>query len=132
MPSGRVMMAGWNSTTIEIFDPPYMFQPRPKILSAPSLVHHGANFTISAPNAGSIVKTVLVRPMAVTHQTESTTRGFRPRDGGFTCTEGEAHIPGNPPSQPPPECKSEASAYAVAQREPTRGATPAPEQGRRR
>src|SRR6266545_4611197 len=74
MPSGRVMMAGWNSTTIEIFDPPYMFQPRPKILSAPSLVHHGANFTISAPNAGSIVKTVLVRPMAVTHQTDSEQR----------------------------------------------------------
>jgi len=74
LPSGRVMMAGWNSTTIEIFDPPYMFQPRPKISSAPSLVHHGASFTISAPHAGSIVKTVLVRPMAVTHQTDSEQR----------------------------------------------------------
>lgn len=74
LPSGRVMVAGWNNSTIEIFDPPYMFKPRPVIAAAPALVHHGQSFTISSPDAASIVKTVLVRPMAVTHQTDSEQR----------------------------------------------------------
>jgi WD40 repeat protein len=74
LPSGQVMMAGWNNSTIEIFNPPYMFSPRPVISAAPPLVHHGQNFTISSPDAASIVNTVLVRPMAVTHQTDSEQR----------------------------------------------------------
>ena len=72
LPSGKVMMAGWNNTAIEIFSPPYLFGgARPVISSAPSLVHHGQNFVIESPDASSIVKVVLVRPMAVTHQTDS-------------------------------------------------------------
>jgi hypothetical protein len=72
LPSGKVMMAGWNNTTIEIYSPPYLFRgPRPVISSAPTLVHHGQNFVIESPDASSIVKMVLVRPMAVTHQTDT-------------------------------------------------------------
>lgn len=72
LPSGKVMMAGWNNTTIEIYSPPYLFGgPRPEIASAPSLVHHGQRFTIESPDADAIVKVVLVRPMAVTHQTDT-------------------------------------------------------------
>lgn len=72
LPSGKVMMAGWNSTTIEIFSPPYLFGgARPVISAAPPLVHHGQSFVIESPDASSIVKVVLVRPMAVTHQTDS-------------------------------------------------------------
>ncbi|MCH8806774.1 MAG: DUF1929 domain-containing protein [Planctomycetes bacterium] len=71
LPSGQVMMAGWNNTKIEIFSPPYMFSARPTISSAPSLVHHGRDFVISSPEAETITKVVLVRPMAVTHQTDS-------------------------------------------------------------
>lgn len=75
LPSGQVMVAGWNNTSIEIFDPPYLSKgPRPTISNAPSLVHHGQSFTIESPDAGSIVKVVLVRPMAVTHQTDSEQR----------------------------------------------------------
>lgn len=74
LPSGQVAVAGWNNTTIEIFDPPYMFQPRPIISSAPNLVHHGQTFTISSPDADTIVRAALVRPMAVTHQTDSEQR----------------------------------------------------------
>jgi hypothetical protein len=74
LPSGQVMMAGWNNSTIEIFNPPYMYGTRPVISAAPGLVHHGQSFTISSPDAASIVKTVLVRPMAVTHQTDSEQR----------------------------------------------------------
>ena len=41
LPSGKVMMAGWNNPKIEIFSPPYLFNgPRPTITSAPSIVHH--------------------------------------------------------------------------------------------
>ena len=71
LPSGQVMMAGWDNTKIEIFSPPYMFSARPTISSAPSLVHHGRTFAISSPEAETITKVVLVRPMAVTHQTDS-------------------------------------------------------------
>ena len=71
LPSGQVMMAGWNNTKIEIFSPPYMFASRPTISFAPSLVHHGRTFAISSPEAATITKVVLVRPMAVTHQTDS-------------------------------------------------------------
>jgi hypothetical protein len=72
LPSGQVAMAGWNNTSIEIFDPPYLFRgARPVISSAPSLVHHGQSFVIESPDAASIAKVVLVRPMAVTHQTDT-------------------------------------------------------------
>lgn len=71
LPSGQVMMAGWENTKIEIFSPPYMFSARPTISSAPSLVHHGRIFAISSPEAETITKVVLVRPMAATHQTDS-------------------------------------------------------------
>jgi hypothetical protein len=75
LPSGKVMMAGWNNTKIEIFSPPYLFNgPRPVISVAPTLVHHNANFFIESPQAASIVKVVFVRPMAVTHQTDSEQR----------------------------------------------------------
>ncbi len=75
LPSGKVAMAGWNNTTIEIFSPPYLFGgPRPVISVAPSLVHHGQDFVIESPDAASIVRVVLVRPMAVTHQTDSEQR----------------------------------------------------------
>jgi Domain of unknown function (DUF1929)./Glyoxal oxidase N-terminus. len=72
LPSGKVMMAGWNNTAIEIYSPPYLFRgARPVISSAPALVHHGQSFVIESPDASSIVKVVLVRLMAVTHQTDS-------------------------------------------------------------
>lgn len=71
LPSGQVMMAGWNNTKIEIYNPPYMYASRPTISSAPSLVHHGRTFVVSSPEAETITKVVMVRPMAVTHQTDS-------------------------------------------------------------
>ncbi|MDQ3180243.1 MAG: DUF1929 domain-containing protein [Acidobacteriota bacterium] len=72
LPSGKVMVAGWYNSNIEIYSPPYLFGgARPVISTAPPLVHHGQNFVIESPDASSIVKVVLVRPMAVTHQTDS-------------------------------------------------------------
>ena len=79
LPSGKVMMAGGTSgegsSGIEIYSPPYLFGgARPVISNAPDLVHHGQNFTIESPDAATIVKVVLVRPMAVTHQTDAEQR----------------------------------------------------------
>jgi hypothetical protein len=75
LPSGQVMMAGWNNTSIEIYNPPYMFAgARPVISALPPLVHHGQTFTISTPDAPTIAKVVLMRPMAVTHQTDGEQR----------------------------------------------------------
>jgi len=75
LPSGQVMMAGWNNTQIEIYSPPYLFgSARPTITSIPPLVHHGATFIIESPEALDIAKVVLIRPMAITHQTDGEQR----------------------------------------------------------
>jgi hypothetical protein len=76
LPSGKVMAAGGDGNPrIELFSPPYMFHgARPQIASSPNLVHHGQTFSIETPDAESIVRTVLVRPSAVTHQTDTEQR----------------------------------------------------------
>jgi hypothetical protein len=79
LPSGKVMVSGGisgaNERKIEIFSPPYLFNgARPTITSVPALFHHGQSFTITTPNASSIQKVVLVRPMAYTHHTDSEQR----------------------------------------------------------
>jgi hypothetical protein len=72
LPSGQVAMAGWNNISIEIFDPPYLYRgTRPVIASAPSSVQRGQSFEIGSPDAATITKVVLARPMAVTHQTDT-------------------------------------------------------------
>lgn len=83
LPDGRVVAAGNEcpaDTTYEVFSPPYLFAPdgslavRPEITTLPAQVHHGRTFDIETPAPTSIRKVVLVRPMAVTHQTDSEQR----------------------------------------------------------
>jgi hypothetical protein len=79
LPNGKVMMSGWAndapSGTIELYSPPYLFKgARPTIANAPAAVSFGAQFTIGTPDAASIVKVTMVKPMAVTHQTETNQR----------------------------------------------------------
>jgi hypothetical protein len=75
LPSGQVMVAGWQNTTIEIYSPPYLFRSaRPTLTAVPGLVHHGQTFVVESPDAPSIAKVVLVRPMAITHQTDGEQR----------------------------------------------------------
>lgn len=80
LPDARVLTAGNQcpaDRTYEIFSPPYLFAPdgspasRPDITAAPDLVHHGRYFDIETPDPAAIARVVLVRPMAVTHQTDS-------------------------------------------------------------
>jgi hypothetical protein len=85
LPSGKVMSTGGSnygggSNVIEIFSPPYLFKPdgspadRPAIDAAPAMVHHGHMFDVESADAAGIERVVLVRPMAVTHQTDSEQR----------------------------------------------------------
>ena len=83
LPDGRVAPAGNecpSDTTYEVFSPPYLFASdgslaaRPEITNLPAQVHHGHDFTIQTPSPSTIGKVVLVRPMAVTHQTDSEQR----------------------------------------------------------
>ena len=85
LPTGQVMCTGDSNQLIEVFDPPYLFGDRPEIRAAPPTVHHGQEFEVESPQAESIERVVLVRPMAVTHQTDSEQRVISlrfTRDGG--------------------------------------------------
>lgn len=87
LPSGQVMITGDVNQKIEIFSPPYLFKgSRPSITSVPDTVHHANNFDIETPQAPDIEKVVLVRPMAVTHQTDTEQRviGMTFRQDGNT------------------------------------------------
>src|SRR5215203_6008163 len=75
--------------SIEVFSPPYLFNPDGSLAARPAITsvngeiptpthapefHHGSQFTIETPDAGSIAKVVVIRPMAVTHQTDTEQR----------------------------------------------------------
>lgn len=82
LPTAEVMACGGRGqntageSVIEVFRPPYLFRgPQPTITGvAPDPIHHGSTFTIQTPNAAQIAMVTLVRPMAVTHQTDSEQR----------------------------------------------------------
>ncbi len=70
---------------IEVFSPPYLFNSdgaeasRPDITSFPDpeageIVFHGSTFEIGTPQPCDIAKVVMVRPMAVTHHTDTEQR----------------------------------------------------------
>jgi hypothetical protein len=80
LPDATVMAVGSNpdnrpfESTIEIYSPPYLFNSdrRPAIQPtitaiAPDVIHYGATFHITTPDAANIRKVVLIRPGAVTH-----------------------------------------------------------------
>lgn len=77
LPSGQVMVTGdEDSYSIEVYDPPYLFRPgpRPEITDHPDVVHHGETFEVTWSKSDGINRAVLVRPMAVTHQTDTEQR----------------------------------------------------------
>ena len=85
LPDARVLVGGGgegaNGTderNIEMFSPPYLFNPdgslatRPTISSAPASVTYGTSFQISSPDAAGISSVALVRLGAVTHSFNAT------------------------------------------------------------
>jgi hypothetical protein len=88
LPDGRVLVAGHapintayaysinlpgmspndgRDPSFEIYSPPYVFQPRPTITSAPSRLRHGESFRIVSPQAATIASVLLVRRTSLTH-----------------------------------------------------------------
>jgi len=76
LPSGQVMVAGGKIQYRNIQPSVSIRRPRPTITAVPPLVHHGQNFVIHSPHAASIAKVVLIRPMAITHQTDGEQRAL--------------------------------------------------------
>jgi hypothetical protein len=109
LPSGKVAATGGSnygggSNVIEIFSPPYLFNldgspaARPAITGAPATVHHsGGTFAVTTPDAAQIDRVTLVRPMAVTHQTDTEQRviemRFTRRGNDLTVTVPDAEHP---------------------------------------
>jgi len=80
-PTGEVMATGGRHgvdgiDTVEVFKPPYLFKGTQPVISntSPTPGHHGGKVTITTTQASDITEVVLMRPMAVTHQTDSEQR----------------------------------------------------------
>jgi hypothetical protein len=75
LPDATVWVAGGNpsrgtyNTTMEIYEPPYLFSstPRPTITSSPSSISYGNTFSVTTPDAANISSVALVRNGTVTH-----------------------------------------------------------------
>ena len=65
--------SGGGRQRIDYYSPPYMFRPRPEIVSAPGELSYGQSFdiTTSGPTA---TKAVLMAPAATTHAVEMNAR----------------------------------------------------------
>ena len=87
LPDGRVMTMGSDplfadaertksgtfETRIEIYSPPYLFAgDRPELTAAPTEIIRGEAFAVSTD--GAVAEARLLRPSAVTHQTDTEQR----------------------------------------------------------
>ena len=107
LPDGRVATFGGNpedsfEMRIEIFTPPYLQQsgPRPTIMSAPTEMTYGGEYTIGTTQGSALRSAVLVRPAAVSHSSDSNQRLV---DLAATAAPGGAtvKVPGNRNLTPP-------------------------------
>ncbi len=76
LPDGRVVVGDMYHNGLEVFSPPYLFQggTRPDIATLPAVGHHGQTITVTLADPVTVDKVTLVRPIAVTHQTDSEQR----------------------------------------------------------
>lgn len=107
LPDGRVVSAGGNPSRgnnelhLEIYSPPYMSQTRPQIISAPSSVTYGQQFTIGI-NSGADIKWVsLIRPSAGTHSCDTEQRVVDCTINSFTSSSLTVTVPSNSNLAPP-------------------------------
>src|SRR3712207_2086912 len=102
LPDGRVMTMGSDplfsdeentipgrfDTRIEIYSPPYLFAgDRPAIIDAPEEISRGSSFTVATEGAG-VAEARLMRPSAVTHQTDPEQRSIALDVRPAPCPEG--------------------------------------------
>lgn len=80
LPDGRVLTTGTtsyhgNDYSMEIYSPPYLFRgPRPRITGYPAAAGQGDEIDVDSPDACRVVDAVLVRPVSMTHHTDSDQR----------------------------------------------------------
>jgi hypothetical protein len=99
LPDATVWVAGGNPAmgtyqqTMEIYQPPYLFNSdgslatQPAITSAPASISYGSSFTVNTPNAANISSVVLVRNPTVTHAF-----GMDQREVGLSFTAGSGSL----------------------------------------
>src|SRR5215469_13454841 len=99
LPDATVWVAGGNpsrgtyNNTIEIYQPPYLFNSdgtmatRPLITSAPSAISYSNSFSVTTPDAANISSVVLVRNGTVTHAF-----GMDQREVGLSFTAGSGTL----------------------------------------
>ena len=99
LPDATVWVAGGNpsrgtyNNTMEIYQPPYLFNSsggqatRPSISSAPTSISWGSQFTVQTPDAANISSVVLVRNGTVTHAF-----GMDQREVGMSFTVGSGTL----------------------------------------
>jgi hypothetical protein len=68
LPDGRIIGAGGNRLTAQIFSPPYLNAgPRPTITTAPDAAVHGDTINITTPDAANVKAVNLIRLGSTTH-----------------------------------------------------------------
>ena len=101
LPDGRVLKTGGhdgpgvNIHDMEVYLPPYMFQPRPVIDSAPAEMGWGQQFTVNTPESGEIIRVALIKLGQITHHTNPDQRylalGFEETGAGELTVTAPAH-----------------------------------------
>ena len=114
LPDGRVMTMGSDplfsdeentipgtfETRIEIYSPPYLFAgDRPEVTDAPEEVTRGSSFPVTTD--GEVAEARLVRPSAVTHQTDPEQRSVALDVRPASCPETGT---GDPAAEHPADC----------------------------
>jgi hypothetical protein len=108
LPNGKILAAGGSrdsgcgeslNNPIEVFSPPYLFKGQRPVITRidPSRISLGSTFEIETPD-DNIAGVVLVRPMAVTHQTDTEQRVIpllfdRPTDNTLLVTAPNGKLP---------------------------------------
>ena len=108
LPDGRVLCAGGifpgtgDRLNMEIFSPPYMNEPNRPVISAVSQrFFYGNTFQVDTPQSADIDQVILIRPMAITHHTDSEQRLVRLSFNLINAGTLEVTAPGNPNLAPP-------------------------------
>jgi galactose oxidase len=108
LPDGRILHAGSGDgpglpreLNAEIYSPPYLFRgPRPLITDAPETIGYNADFVLSTPEPGRVVRATLIRLSSVTHAFDQDQRflelSIRRTGGGLTVS-----APASPALAPP-------------------------------
>jgi plastocyanin len=106
LPDGSVLGGGdpqgaGGPTPHERFFPDYFDMMRPSISAAPAEINYGTTFTVTTPNAASIVEVVLLRAGTVTHGFNMSQRGLECVISSVGAGSIDVDMPANPNLAPP-------------------------------